>query len=181
MSAVPWFALETLFARYGEPPPPLAATIAAASAMAASPIITVNLWFDRPVLDQPFVGLPGRAMQWVFDKRTVFGDSTSHLSLVSSGAAALSEQTNAALIALAHDELRQALPSAASAGLMRATVVREPRATFSLAVGQPARPDVRTDVRGLFLAGDWIATGLPATIESAVRSGHSAADAAAAS
>ncbi len=181
VSAGPWFALETLFARYGEPPPPLAATIAAASAMAASPIITVNLWFDRPVLDQPFVGLPGRAMQWVFDKRTVFGDSTSHLSLVSSGAAALSEQTNAALIALAHDELRQALPSAASAGLMRATVVREPRATFSLAVGQPARPDVRTDVRGLFLAGDWIATGLPATIESAVRSGHSAADAAAAS
>ena len=40
----------------------------------SSPIVTVNLWFDRPVLDEPFVGLPGRAMQWVFDKRLVFGD-----------------------------------------------------------------------------------------------------------
>ena len=61
----------------------------ARGAMASSPIVTVNLWFDRPVLDEPFVGLPGRAMQWVFDKRLVFGDEASHLSLVSSGAAAL--------------------------------------------------------------------------------------------
>ena len=181
VSAVPWFALDTLFARYGEPPPALAATIAAASAMTASPIITVNLWFDRPVLDQPFIGLPGRAMQWVFDKRTVFGDAASHLSLVSSGAADLYERSNAALITLAHDVLRDALPPVAAAGLVRATVIREPRATFSLAVGQPSRPDTRTEVRGLFLAGDWIATGLPATIESAVRSGHRAADAAATS
>ena len=55
--------------------------------------------------------------------------------------------------------------------------MRERRATFSLAPGQPARPATVTGVRGLFLAGDWIDTGLPATIESAVRSGHRAADA----
>ena len=60
--------------------------------------------------------------------------------------------------------------------MRRATVVREPRATFSLAPGQPARPSTETGVRGLWLAGDWIDTGLPATIEGAVRSGHSAAD-----
>ena len=54
--------------------------------------------------------------------------------------------------------------------------IREPRATFSLAPGQPPRPETRTAVPGLYLAGDWIATGLPATIESAVRSGHRAAD-----
>ncbi len=181
VSAVPWFALDTLFARYSEPPTALAATIAAAKAMTSSPIITVNLWFDRPILDQPFIGLPGRAMQWVFDKRTVFGDATCHLSLVSSGAADIYERTNAALITLAHEELRDALPSAAAAGLVRATVVREPRATFSLAVGQPARPGTGSEVRGLFLAGDWIDTGLPATIESAVRSGHRAAEMAATS
>jgi len=64
------------------------------------------------------------------------------------------------------------------ARLAGATVVREPRATFSLAPGQPARPGTRTPVRGLLLAGDWIETGLPATIESAVRAGHRAADAA---
>ena len=59
-------------------------------------------------------------------------------------------------------------------------MIREPRATFSLAPGQPPRPSTKTPIRGLYLAGDWIDTGLPATIESAVRSGHQAADAASA-
>ena len=49
-------------------------------------------------------------------------------------------------------------------------------ANFSLAPGQPARPSTDTPIRGLLLAGDWIDTGLPATIESAVRSGHRAAE-----
>ena len=62
--------------------------------------------------------------------------------------------------------------------LCQGMVIREPHATFSLAPGQPDRPATATDVRGLFLAGDWIDTGLPATIESAVRSGHLAAAAA---
>jgi uncharacterized protein with NAD-binding domain and iron-sulfur cluster len=74
--------------------------------------------------------------------------------------------------------LNEALPRVRSASLVRATVIREPRATFSLAPGQPRRPSTRTPVRGLFLAGDWIDTGLPATIEGAVRSGHWAAEAA---
>jgi uncharacterized protein with NAD-binding domain and iron-sulfur cluster len=56
-------------------------------------------------------------------------------------------------------------------------VIREKRATFSLAPGQPARPDTRTPVPGFYLAGDWIATGLPGTIESAVVAGHWAAKA----
>jgi uncharacterized protein with NAD-binding domain and iron-sulfur cluster len=54
--------------------------------------------------------------------------------------------------------------------------VREKRATFSLAPGQPARPATATDLPGFALAGDWIDTGLPGTIESAVVSGHRAAD-----
>jgi hypothetical protein len=144
--------------------------------MESSPIVTVNLWFDRAVIDEPFLGLPGRAMQWVFDKRTVFGGTASHLSLVSSGADPLVERSNDGLIADAHRELIEALPDIRSARLVRATVIREPRATFSLAPGQPQRPASETGVRGFFLAGDWIDTGLPATIESAVRSGHRAAD-----
>ena len=138
--------------------------------------MTVNLWFDRRVLDEPFIGLPGRAMQWVFDKRLVFGEEASHLSLVSSGAASILARSNDELIRTAHDELLEALPEVRAARLLRATVVREPRATFSLAPGQPARPSTETGVKGLFLAGDWIDTGLPATIESAVRSGHRAAE-----
>ncbi len=77
---------------------------------------------------------------------------------------------------MAQQELTDALPAVRQARVIRSTVVREPRATFSLAPGEPARPPVRTPVRGLYLAGDWIDTGLPATIESAVRSGHWAAD-----
>jgi len=172
ISAVPWYALGELFT---EEPPALRGVLDRARAMASSPIVTVNLWFDRPLLDEPFVGLPGRAMQWVFDKRLVLGDDATHLSLVSSGAASILAQTNEALIRTAHDELLDALPASRDARLVRATVVREPRATFSLAPGQPARPAAETGVHGLFLAGDWIETGLPATIESAVRSGHRAA------
>jgi predicted NAD/FAD-dependent oxidoreductase len=175
VSAVPWFALAELFE--GDVGP-LEQTLRHARSTAASPIVTVNLWFDRQVIDEPFVGLPGRVMQWVFDKRTVFGDVASHLSLVSSGAAEVLQRTNPELIALAHGELLDALPPVRSARLLRATVVREPRATFSLAPGQPPRPATRTGVAGVYLAGDWIETGLPGTIEGAVRSGHRAAEAA---
>ena len=174
ISAVPWFAFADLFD--DDPPAPLRGVVENARRMASSPIVTVNLWFDRGVLDEPFIGLPGRAMQWVFDKRLVLGDDASHLSLVSSGAASILARTNIELVHTAHGELLDALPQVRAARLLRATVVREPRATFSLAPGQPARPSAETGVHGLVLAGDWIDTGLPATIESAVRSGHRAAD-----
>ena len=72
-------------------------------------------------------------------------------------------------------EIGRALPRAGAARLVRGTVIREKRATFSLAPGQPARPGTRTPIAGLLLAGDWIDTGLPGTIESAVVSGHRAA------
>jgi uncharacterized protein with NAD-binding domain and iron-sulfur cluster len=146
--------------------------------MAASPVVTINLWFDRPLFEEAFIGLPGRAMQWAFDKSEIFGAGFAHLALVSSGASALVDRTNAELVVQAHEELLAALPAARSASLLRASVVREPRATFSLAPGQPRRPQTRTAVRRLYLAGDWIETGLPATIESAVRAGHRAASAA---
>jgi squalene-associated FAD-dependent desaturase len=173
VSAVPWYAVSDLFE---SAPPALSKMLARAHAMASSPIVTVNVWFDRPIIDVPFVGLPGRAMQWVFDKRAAFGEGASHLSLVSSGASPLVDRPNDAVIAAAHQQLLEALPEVRPAKLLRASVIREPRATFSLAPGQPARPETRTPVRGLFLAGDWIDTGLPGTIESAVRSGHTAAD-----
>ena len=128
-------------------------------------------------MDDMFVSLPGREMQWVFDKRQVFGEHASHLSLVVSGADALVGADTAALVALAAREVAASIPGARAAVLVRGTVVREKRATFSLAPGQPARPGVTTPVRGLFLAGDWIETGLPGTIESAALAGHRAAHA----
>jgi hydroxysqualene dehydroxylase len=175
ISTVPWHALDETLAPV---PPSMREIVAAAAATTSSPIVTVNLWLDRPVTDVPFVGLPGRTMQWVFDKRQAFGMHASHLSLVSSGAEAIVARANADLIELALSEVREGLPLAREARVVRATVVREKRATFSLAPGQPPRPPTVTPVTGLLLAGDWIDTGLPATIESAVVSGHWAARAA---
>jgi uncharacterized protein with NAD-binding domain and iron-sulfur cluster len=173
--ATAWYALPAVFP---DRPAPLEAVLRAAECTDASPIVTVNLWFDRPVTSHSFVGLPGRAMQWVFDKRALLGEASSHLSLVSSGAQALVGQSNQELVDLALGELTAALPGVRGARLRRAVVVREKRATFSVAPGQPPRPGVETPIPGLFLAGDWIDTGLPATIEGAVVSGHRAAAAA---
>ena len=171
--AVPWHELPDLLASSSE----LIDVVDAARQTSPSPIVTVNLWFDGRVTTDAFVGLPGRVMQWVFDKRLLFGGDSSHLSLVSSGAESIVARSNQELIALAMTEIGDVFPRAREAALRRAVVVREKRATFSLAPGQPARPGTRTRVPGLFLAGDWIDTGLPATIESAVVSGHRAAEA----
>jgi squalene-associated FAD-dependent desaturase len=177
ISAVPWFAFAELFERE---PPALRGDIDRARRMDSCPIVTFNMWFDRPVIDEPFIGLPGRTMQWAFARReegdAAHGGASGFVSLISSGAEAMVGKQNDELISMALDELVDALASARTAKLVRATVVREPRATFSLAPGQPRRPKAETAVGGLLLAGDWIDTGLPATIESAVRSGHRAAE-----
>jgi hydroxysqualene dehydroxylase len=172
VSAVPWFALGDLF---DVVPASIADTVAAASRMASYPIVTVNLWLDRRVMSTPFVGLPERNMQWVFDRQAIAGAPSPHLSLVASGAESVARLSNEAVEAIALRELREALPAARSASVTRATVVRERRATFSLAPGQPPRPPNATGLPGFVLAGDWTDTGLPGTIESAAVSGHRAA------
>ncbi len=173
--AVPWHALESAFE--GDTMP-LAPVLEAASLTPGSPIVTVNLWAEGRTLRAPFIGLPGRTVQWVFDKRVILGRRASHLSLVASAADGLNASPNDAIADLAIEEASSALPELRENRIIRANVVRERRATFSLAPGEPRRPATRTPIAGLFLAGDWIDTGLPGTIESAVRSGFAAADAA---
>ena len=115
-------------------------------------------------------------MQWVFDKRLAFGeDGVAPLARLERRRRARRALGRDELVALAAREIEDALPGARGARLVRATVIRERQATFSLAPGQPSRPATRTAVDGLVLAGDWIDTGLPGTIESAVVSGDMAA------
>jgi hydroxysqualene dehydroxylase len=181
ISAVPWHALGRIWD--GEAPASIQPVIANGSALGSSPIVTVNLWFDNAVMAEPFVGLIGGPMHWVFDKSAIFsaqglGRPSGHLSVVSSGATELAAMDNAAIADAVLKQLGRALPLTASRTLLRSVVVREHRATFSLAPGGPPRPPAATGLRGFYLAGDWTDTGLPGTIEGAVQSGRTAAEAA---
>ena len=89
----------------------------------------------------------------------------------------LTNMSNEKIIEIAVANLRGAF-SEPNWKVTAATVIRERRATFSLAPGQPSRPGTETNIPELFLAGDWVETGLPSTIESAVVSGHRAAESA---
>jgi len=174
VSSVPWHAFGRIW-RAGVPAA-LAAVARDAANTASSPIVTVNLWLDGPVLDERFVGLVGGPMHWVFNKSALYGDDTAHLSVVASGAAELASATNPEITSRAMTQLSALIPAIRSRTLLRSVVVREHRATFSLAPGSPTRPTAVTALEGLFLAGDWTDTGLPGTIEGAVLSGHRAAD-----
>ena len=104
--------------------------------------------------------------------------SGAYVSLVISGAHAHIGRSREELRDLALSELRELVPRARDARLVHALVLKERLATFSPRPGaDDARPPAVTPVRGLYLAGDWTSTGLPATIEGAVKSGYTAAQA----
>jgi zeta-carotene desaturase len=138
-----------------------------------SPITGIHLWFDRPVTDLPHATLLDRTIQWFFNK-----GGGHYLQLVVSASRELLEMERQQVIALALKDLEEFLPSVGEAGIERAHVMKEVRATFSATPEvEPQRPPPETRFRNLFLAGDWTRTGWPATMEGAVRSGYAAAEA----
>ena len=149
-----------------------------------APITGVHFWFDRAVMDEPFVTLLDTTTQWIFNKTMLYGplNGTGHqeqyLQMVISASYDLMKKSRQEIIDLCLREVRKALPRAQAAQLMKATVIKEMAATFSPQPGVDRwRPKQDTKVPGLFLAGDWTATGWPATMEGAVRSGYLAAEA----
>ncbi|ODS52559.1 MAG: hypothetical protein ABS36_16020 [Acidobacteria bacterium SCN 69-37] len=174
VSAVAWHSFPGLWG--SDPPPAIAPVCRAAAAMASSPIVTVNLWLDGPVMTQPFIGLVDAPVHWIFNKAAIVGEHATHLAIVTSGADDLAASDNDAVTTTAFEEVRRVLPAARGRSVQRSVVVREQRATFSLAPGGPARPGPVTGIPGFVMAGDWTDTDLPATIEGAVVSGHRAAD-----
>jgi len=138
-----------------------------------SPITGIHLWFDRPVTHLPHGTLLDRTIQWFFNK----GEG-KHLQLVVSASRSLLPMDRAAVIELGLSELKEFLPEAGAAKLVKAHVVKEVRATFAARPGlESLRPLTETRIKNLFLAGDWTRTGWPATMEGAVRSGYRAAEA----
>jgi zeta-carotene desaturase len=147
-----------------------------------SPITGVHLWFDRPVMAEPFLTLIERTTQWIFNKTRLYGSeaaaSGQYLQLVISASYDLVPRSRQEIIELCRRELADVLPATRDAGLVRATVIKEVDATFSPAPdAERWRPPQRTALANLFLAGDWTRTGWPATMEGAVRSGYLAAEA----
>jgi zeta-carotene desaturase len=138
-----------------------------------SPITGIHLWFDREVTTLPHATLLDRTIQWFFNKA-----EGRYLEIVVSASRSLLEMPAPDVTALAVRELAEFLPKVNDAKLTRSLVIKEARATFSAKPGMnSARPETRTQIGGLYLAGDWTRTEWPATMEGAVRSGYLAAEA----
>lgn len=150
------------------------------AALGRSPIVNLHVVFDRPVLDLPFLAGFGTPLQWTFDRTRAAGvDDGQVLAISLSGADTWLGRSRAELRATFLPALERLLPEARRARVVDFFATCEPAATFRQAPGTRAlRPPARTRAAGLFLAGAWTATGWPATMEGAVRSGLAAARAA---
>jgi squalene-associated FAD-dependent desaturase len=162
-------------------PPALRAVppFGALAALDTSPIVSTHLWLDRPVAwGSPFLGLLESRAQWLFAGGPT-ADGGSRIASVTSGARCWAETPDDAIAAEVLAEAAAAVAAFRGARCRRAHVVRERHATLSLTpAAEAARPGSATPLANVFVAGDWIQTGLPATIEGAVQSGRQAATAA---
>jgi squalene-associated FAD-dependent desaturase len=141
-----------------------------------SPITSVHLWYDRPLTDLPHVVLVDGVGQWIFNRGEV-SPGEHYIHVVVSAARQFREMRHEEVQHLIVAELSRLFPVAESACPLRARVVTEHGATFSAVPGVDAfRPDQASPLPSLFVAGDWTATGWPATMEGAVRSGYLAAE-----
>jgi len=173
----------------------------------SSPITGIHLWFDRQISDLDHAVLLDRTIQWMFHKSRLQpmrsqltnerpgrdlsraaeafngkGASApaggSYIELVVSSSKTLVEKSRSEIVELALSEAREFFPAARAANLVKSTVIKEVNATYSPCPGMDAhRPAAATVWPRVFLAGDWTATGWPATMEGAVRSGYLAAEA----
>jgi squalene-associated FAD-dependent desaturase len=148
-------------------------------ALGVSPIVNLHVVYDMPVMSHPFAAAVDSPVQWVFDRTGSSGAADGQYLAVSlSGAEGFDETTVDELRETFLPALEELFPPARHAQVVSFFVTREPRATFRGVPGTARhRPGPVTNVPGLFLAGAWTATGWPATMEGAVRSGHTAAEA----
>jgi squalene-associated FAD-dependent desaturase len=148
-----------------------------------SPITGIHLWFDREITDLEHAILLDATIQWLFHKSRLQAEKRrgapgSYVELVVSASKSIVELQRQEIIDLALRELAEFFPLVAQAKLVKAAVVKEVRATYSIRPQlELIRPTALSPWPRVFLAGDWIATGWPATMEGAVRSGYLAAEA----
>ncbi len=173
------------------PDVPSAAPLAASlGKFSTSPITGIHLWFDRQISDLDHAVLLDRTIQWMFHKSRLIAarnvtsqneagnTSGSYIELVVSCSRSLIEMSKAEIVEMAVKETQEFFPAAREAKLLKSTVIKEVHATYSPCPGiDEQRPKPVTAWPRVFLAGDWTATGWPATMEGAVRSGYLSAEA----
>ena len=172
----------------------------------SSPITGIHFWFDRRITDLEHAVLLDRTIQWMFHKSSFqfpvssfqnsgqwpvgsgqqepsgTGNSkletrNSYVELVVSSSKSLVDKSRQEIEYLALRELAEFFPAVRNARVLKSTVIKEVYATYSPRPGVDRyRPSPRSPWPRLFLAGDWVATGWPATMEGAVRSGYQAAE-----
>jgi squalene-associated FAD-dependent desaturase len=167
------------------PDSPAAAPLGAQlSHFTTSPITGIHLWFDRAISDLDHAVLLDRTIQWMFHKSRLLetrenqaSGNGSYIELVVSNSRSLVEKSRGEIVDLAMRELVEFFPAARDAKLLKSTVIKEVHATYSPGPGvDQYRPRAETAWPRVFLAGDFVATGWPATMEGAVRSGYLAAE-----
>lgn len=145
------------------------------------PICSVHLWFDREITELPHAVLLDREIHWMYNKSVLQPwrkTKGSYLELVQSASRKFAALERQQAIDQAISELAEFFPQVKEAKLEKAALIKEVRATFGVPPGiDSLRPASTSPWPNCLLAGDWIATGWPSTMESAARSGHLAADA----
>ena len=148
-----------------------------------SPIVSIYLWFDVAWCEIDFAAMLGTTIQWIFNRRKLaphknssFAKYPGHISLTISAGNELVDTHPEEVIVLCMEELRNAFPKVAKAKLLSWKVIKEKSATFLATPAMEAkRLPSKTNIKNLFLAGDWTATALPATLEGAAQSGSESA------
>lgn len=181
--AVPWHQLGRLV------DPPLAARAGLQtdiwSRFPGSPISGIHLWFDQPITDAAHGVLVGSMAQWLFRRDPTAAPASRpaaaparwhYYQVVISASRDIKAMPREDVLRTIVAELAVAFPAARQAKLLASRIVTDPQAVFSITPQvEAARPTSATALPNLHLAGDFVQTGWPATMEGAVVSGRAAA------
>jgi zeta-carotene desaturase len=142
------------------------------------PICSVHLWFDRPITELEHAVLLDREIHWLYNQSVLQNRPGNYIELVVSATRTFAALPREQAIAQALSELAEFFPIVKEAKVEKVALIKEVRATFGVPPGIDLyRPNAKSPWPNLFLAGDWVQTGWPSTMESGVRSGHLAAEA----
>jgi len=175
VSALPWHVLRALLPEENK-------LTQACRQMEDAPIVSLHLWLDRAIMNEPFVGLLDSPVHWIFSRDHIHGADAGQsghvITAVVSGARDLAEKSAVELEELTLKELARFVPEVKDAKVLHRMVYKARSATFAATPEMESlRPGASTTWSNFWLAGDWTDTGLPATIEGAVVSGYRAAHA----